>query len=76
MKENVEKTTSNENLLNLKKTVEQLKLEANLNRQKASVGINDLIAYCEKHKKQDVLANGFRFQQHNPFRDTADCIFF
>lgn len=64
------------NLIAQKKTVQQLRREAAVNRQKVSVVVKDLIAYCESHKKQDVLVHGFKSQKHNPFREETGCTFF
>ncbi|KAK9394288.1 guanine nucleotide-binding protein GI/GS/GO subunit gamma-8 [Crotalus adamanteus] len=41
-----------------RKTVEQLKLEVNIDRMKVSKAAADLLAYCEAHAKEDPLRNG------------------
>lgn len=64
------------NLITLKKTVQQLRREAAVSRQKVSVSSKDLISYCEANKKHDVLVHGFKSQKHNPFREETGCTFF
>lgn len=60
----------------MKKTVQQLRREAAVNRQKVSVVCKDLITYCEANKKADVLVHGFKSQKHNPYREETGCTFF
>lgn len=64
------------NLITQKKIVQQMRREAAVNRQKVSFVVKDLIAYCESHKKHDVLVHGFKSQKHNPFREETGCTFF
>lgn len=60
------------NLIAEKKAlVEQLRREMEVNREKVSVVVHELIAYCESHKHHDVLINGFR-SEYNPFNEDND----
>lgn len=63
-------------LCNLRKTVQQLRREAAVDRKKVSFVCKELITYCETNKKTDVLVHGFKSQKHNPFREETGCTFF
>ena len=62
-------------LMNLRKSVQQLRREAAVNRLKVSVVCKDIIAYCEANRKGDALVHGFKSQKHNPFREETGCAF-
>ncbi|XP_044844188.1 guanine nucleotide-binding protein G(I)/G(S)/G(O) subunit gamma-8 isoform X1 [Mauremys mutica] len=51
-----------------RKTVEQLKLEVNIDRMKVSKAAADLLAYCEAHAKEDPLVTPVPSSE-NPFRE-------
>ncbi|XP_063167926.1 guanine nucleotide-binding protein G(I)/G(S)/G(O) subunit gamma-8 [Candoia aspera] len=51
-----------------RKTVEQLKLEVNIDRMKVSKAAADLLAYCEAHAKEDPLVTPVTASE-NPFRE-------
>ncbi|XP_078518331.1 guanine nucleotide-binding protein G(I)/G(S)/G(O) subunit gamma-8 [Lissotriton helveticus] len=51
-----------------RKTVEQLKLEVNIDRMKVSKAAADLLAYCETHAKEDPLMTPVPAAE-NPFRE-------
>ncbi|XP_053122825.1 guanine nucleotide-binding protein G(I)/G(S)/G(O) subunit gamma-8 isoform X3 [Hemicordylus capensis] len=51
-----------------RKTVEQLKLEVNIDRMKVSKAAADLLAYCEAHAKEDPLVTPVPSAE-NPFRE-------
>ncbi|KAJ1107060.1 hypothetical protein NDU88_004457 [Pleurodeles waltl] len=51
-----------------RKTVEQLKLEVNIDRMKVSKAAADLLAYCETHAKEDPLMTPVPSAE-NPFRE-------
>ena len=63
------------NLVNLRKTVQQLRRESVVDRKKISFVCQELISYCEANKKVDVLVHGFKSQKHNPFREETGCSF-
>ncbi|XP_024647609.2 guanine nucleotide-binding protein G(I)/G(S)/G(O) subunit gamma-8 isoform X2 [Macaca nemestrina] len=51
-----------------RKTVEQLKLEVNIDRMKVSQAAAELLAFCETHAKDDPLVMPVPAAE-NPFRD-------
>ncbi|KAI2571230.1 GNG2 isoform 3 [Pan troglodytes] len=51
-----------------RKLVEQLKMEANIDRIKVSKAAADLMAYCEAHAKEDPLLTPVPASE-NPFRE-------
>ncbi|XP_061752516.1 guanine nucleotide-binding protein G(I)/G(S)/G(O) subunit gamma-8 isoform X1 [Nerophis ophidion] len=51
-----------------RKTVEQLKLEVNIERMMVSKAAADLMAYCEAHAKDDPLVAPVPSSE-NPFRE-------
>uniref|UniRef100_W5NCK5 Guanine nucleotide-binding protein subunit gamma n=4 Tax=Lepisosteidae TaxID=7915 RepID=W5NCK5_LEPOC len=51
-----------------RKTVEQLKLEVNIDRMKVSKAAADLLAFCEAHAKEDPLVTPVPSSE-NPFRE-------
>ncbi|TKC53787.1 hypothetical protein EI555_018536 [Monodon monoceros] len=51
-----------------RKTVEQLKLEVNIDRMKVSQAAAELLAFCETHAKDDPLVTPVPAAE-NPFRD-------
>uniref|UniRef100_A0A671F4A9 Guanine nucleotide-binding protein subunit gamma n=2 Tax=Rhinolophus ferrumequinum TaxID=59479 RepID=A0A671F4A9_RHIFE len=51
-----------------RKTVEQLKLEVNIDRLKVSQAAAELLAFCETHAKDDPLVTPVPAAE-NPFRD-------
>lgn len=51
-----------------RKMVEQLKMEANIERIKVSKAAADLMAYCEAHAKEDPLLTSVPASE-NPFRE-------
>jgi hypothetical protein len=68
-------TQTNSNLQALKKSVQQLRREATITRNKVSLSCKELISYCEANKKNDVLVHGFKTQKHNPFKEETGCSF-
>ncbi|XP_016108293.1 guanine nucleotide-binding protein G(I)/G(S)/G(O) subunit gamma-8 isoform X1 [Sinocyclocheilus grahami] len=51
-----------------RKTVEQLKLEVNIDRMMVSKAAAELMAYCESHAKEDPLVTPVPSSE-NPFRE-------
>lgn len=51
-----------------RKTVEQLKLDVNIDRMKVSQAAAELLAFCETHAKDDPLVTPVPAAE-NPFRD-------
>lgn len=56
------------NIAQARKLVEQLKMEANIDRIKVSKAAADLMAYCEAHAKEDPLLTPVPASE-NPFRE-------
>uniref|UniRef100_A0A1A7Z5E8 Guanine nucleotide-binding protein subunit gamma n=1 Tax=Iconisemion striatum TaxID=60296 RepID=A0A1A7Z5E8_9TELE len=51
-----------------RKTVEQLKLEVNIERMMVSKAAAELMSYCESHAKEDPLVTPMPSSE-NPFRE-------
>lgn len=60
-------------LQTMKKTVLQLRQEANIQRIPVSQACDDLMKYCNEHQKTDVLVTGMS-PSDNPYRDIKGCI--
>ncbi|KAG1650803.1 Guanine nucleotide-binding protein subunit gamma-1 [Nymphon striatum] len=56
-----------------RKTVEQLRREASVQRINVSVAIIALKKYCDEHENEDYLLVGFNPQKANPFREKSSC---
>ncbi|XP_069837515.1 guanine nucleotide-binding protein G(I)/G(S)/G(O) subunit gamma-12 [Dendropsophus ebraccatus] len=67
------KTTSTNNIAQARRTVQQLKVEASIERIKVSKASADLMRYCDEHAKNDPLLNGIPASE-NPFKDKKPCI--
>uniref|UniRef100_H2UJI4 Guanine nucleotide-binding protein subunit gamma n=1 Tax=Takifugu rubripes TaxID=31033 RepID=H2UJI4_TAKRU len=64
--------TSNSNLSNMRRTVEQLKLEASVERIKVSQAAAELQQYCLQNAGKDALLVGVPTGS-NPFREPRSC---
>ncbi|TDH08632.1 hypothetical protein EPR50_G00099550 [Perca flavescens] len=62
------------NIVTMKKTVQQLRLEASINRVKVSQAAADLQQFCLQNAQQDSLLTGMS-SSNNPFRPQKVCSF-
>ncbi|KAM9326633.1 guanine nucleotide-binding protein G(I)/G(S)/G(O) subunit gamma-12 [Gastrophryne carolinensis] len=67
------KTTSTNNIAQARRTVQQLRVEASIERIKISKASADLMRYCDEHAKNDPLLIGIPASE-NPFKDKKPCI--
>ncbi|KAA0719030.1 Guanine nucleotide-binding protein G(I)/G(S)/G(O) subunit gamma-12 [Triplophysa tibetana] len=66
------KMAGSNNLINARRTVQQLRVEASIERIKVSKASADLMRYCGEHAKYDSLLMGIPTSE-NPFKDKKPC---
>ncbi|KAK6302439.1 hypothetical protein J4Q44_G00267940 [Coregonus suidteri] len=66
------KMPSSNNITQARRTVQQLKIEASIERIKVSKASADLMHYCGEHAKYDPLLMGIPASE-NPFKDKKPC---
>ncbi|XP_028260258.1 guanine nucleotide-binding protein G(I)/G(S)/G(O) subunit gamma-5 [Parambassis ranga] len=66
--------SASSSIVTMKKVVQQLRLEAGLNRVKVSQAAADLQQFCLQNAQQDPLLTGMS-SSNNPFRPKAVCSF-
>ncbi|KAJ0065404.1 hypothetical protein NL108_009526 [Boleophthalmus pectinirostris] len=64
---------SGSGLAQARRTVQQLRIEARIDRIKVSKASSDLMRYCGEHAKYDPLLVGIPASE-NPFKDKKPCI--
>ncbi|KAL1775600.1 guanine nucleotide-binding protein G(I)/G(S)/G(O) subunit gamma-12 [Sigmodon hispidus] len=67
------KTASINNIAQARRTVQQLRLEAAIERIKVSKASADLMSYCEEHARGNPLLMGI-LTLENSFKDKKTCI--
>uniref|UniRef100_A0A8C6TFC0 Guanine nucleotide-binding protein subunit gamma n=1 Tax=Neogobius melanostomus TaxID=47308 RepID=A0A8C6TFC0_9GOBI len=60
------------NLLHTKRIVQQLRIEASIERIKVSKASADLMNYCSEHARNDPLLMGIAASD-NPFKEKKPC---
>nr|XP_046247851.1 guanine nucleotide-binding protein G(I)/G(S)/G(O) subunit gamma-12 isoform X1 [Scatophagus argus]XP_046247852.1 guanine nucleotide-binding protein G(I)/G(S)/G(O) subunit gamma-12 isoform X1 [Scatophagus argus] len=66
------KMQSSSSIAQAKRTVQQLRIEAGIERIKVSKASSDLMRYCGEHAKNDPLLMGIPASE-NPFKDKKPC---
>ncbi|XP_034748997.1 guanine nucleotide-binding protein G(I)/G(S)/G(O) subunit gamma-12-like [Etheostoma cragini] len=67
------KMCSSNSVIQAQKLVDQLQLEASMERIKISLTAADLIRYCQDHRRSDPLLTGIAASS-NPFKDKKTCV--
>ncbi|XP_029691838.1 guanine nucleotide-binding protein G(I)/G(S)/G(O) subunit gamma-12-like [Takifugu rubripes] len=66
------KACSSNSVVQARKLVDQLQLEAGMERIKISLTAADLVQYCQEHRRSDPLLMGIAASS-NPFREKKTC---
>jgi len=56
-----------------KKTVEQLRVEFNMQRKPVSECVKDMMTFMDDNNGKDLLLNGFTNKKDNPFMEKGGC---
>ncbi|KAK2833573.1 hypothetical protein Q5P01_017462 [Channa striata] len=64
---------SSNSVVQAQKLVDQLRLEASMERIKISLTAADLVQYCQDHRRSDPLLTGISASS-NPFKDKKTCV--
>ncbi|XP_029014013.1 guanine nucleotide-binding protein G(I)/G(S)/G(O) subunit gamma-7-like [Betta splendens] len=65
--------SSSNSVIQAQKLVDQLRLEASMERIKISLTAADLVQYCQDHRRSDPLLTGISASS-NPFKDKKTCV--
>ncbi|CAG5897678.1 unnamed protein product [Menidia menidia] len=60
-------------VIQAQKLVDQLRIEATMERVKISLTAADLVQYCQEHRRSDPLLTGIAASA-NPFKDKKTCV--
>uniref|UniRef100_A0A672G9N3 Guanine nucleotide-binding protein subunit gamma n=1 Tax=Salarias fasciatus TaxID=181472 RepID=A0A672G9N3_SALFA len=60
-------------IIQAQKLVDQLRVEANMERFKISLTAASLVRYCQEHRRSDPLLTGIAASS-NPFKDKKTCV--
>ncbi|XP_069005369.1 guanine nucleotide-binding protein G(I)/G(S)/G(O) subunit gamma-7-like [Embiotoca jacksoni] len=64
--------SSSNSVIQAQKLVDQLQVEAGMERFKISLTAADLVQYCKDHRRGDPLLTGIAASS-NPFKDKKSC---
>ncbi|XP_075994880.1 guanine nucleotide-binding protein G(I)/G(S)/G(O) subunit gamma-7-like [Genypterus blacodes] len=67
------KVCSSSNVVQAQKIVDQLRMEAGVDRIKISLTAAELVQYCQDHKRGDPLLTGITASS-NPFKEKKTCV--
>ncbi|MBN3302015.1 guanine nucleotide-binding protein G(I)/G(S)/G(O) subunit gamma-7-like [Amia ocellicauda] len=67
------KVCSSVSVAQARRAVEQLRVEAGLDRMQVSVTGRDLVQFCQQHSRSDALLSGVPASA-NPFKDKKPCV--
>ncbi|XP_041813557.1 guanine nucleotide-binding protein G(I)/G(S)/G(O) subunit gamma-12-like [Chelmon rostratus] len=67
------KMCSSNTVVQAQKLVDQLRVEASMERIKISLTAADLVRYCQDHRRSDPLLTGITASS-NPFKDKKTCV--
>nr|XP_040046371.1 guanine nucleotide-binding protein G(I)/G(S)/G(O) subunit gamma-12-like [Gasterosteus aculeatus aculeatus] len=67
------KTCSSNSVIQAQKLVDQLRVEADMERMKISLTAADLVRYCQEQRRHDPLLAGIAASS-NPFKDKKSCV--
>ncbi|MEQ2280928.1 Guanine nucleotide-binding protein G(I)/G(S)/G(O) subunit gamma-12 [Ameca splendens] len=65
--------SSSNSIIQAQKLVDQLQIEAAMERFKISLTAADLVQYCQEHRRSDPLLTGISASS-NPFKDKKTCV--
>ncbi|CAJ1076715.1 guanine nucleotide-binding protein G(I)/G(S)/G(O) subunit gamma-7 [Xyrichtys novacula] len=66
------RTCSSGHVVQAQKLVDQLRVEAGMERIKISLTAADLVRFCQDHRRSDPLLTGISASS-NPFKDKKTC---
>uniref|UniRef100_A0A8C6LHD7 Guanine nucleotide-binding protein subunit gamma n=1 Tax=Nothobranchius furzeri TaxID=105023 RepID=A0A8C6LHD7_NOTFU len=73
VKKKTPQASANNSILQAQKLVDQLQIEACMERFKISLTAADLVRYCQGHRRSDPLITGIS-SSSNPFKDKKTCV--